>query len=161
MTSTQKGLKFFTATGGLEKRDIAQILETATTLCVEAGVTLSECELSGCELSRNQQPTDRLLSSNRSTPFLSTFCNRQPPDDPVSDAAYVLQRAVTLPPLTAKVGTPPRLSGRPLSPPAQTRPTNTIQDSQSIHPTNTTRLQILHDIISHPPWMTTPPPCAP
>lgn len=36
------GLKFFTADGGLEKKDIAQILDSAAQLCIDHGVTLSE-----------------------------------------------------------------------------------------------------------------------
>jgi hypothetical protein len=41
-TTPIKGLKFFTAKGGLEKADIAAILASAAEMCRDAGVTLSE-----------------------------------------------------------------------------------------------------------------------
>lgn len=63
MPLQNNGLKFFTAQGGLEKKDIAAILDHAAGLCIDHGVTLN---------------------------------------DPISDFAFVLQRAVTQAPLTDK-----------------------------------------------------------
>ncbi|GBF99435.1 phosphoglucomutase [Raphidocelis subcapitata] len=64
MPLQNNGLKFFTAGGGLEKRDIASIVDAAGAMCADEGVVLN---------------------------------------DPTSDTAFVLNRAIALPAIGTKV----------------------------------------------------------